>query len=76
MPKVRKNIYFPETQWGRLQKKSEQENLPIAEIVRRAVDIYLAWDDPNYSPEPNPPQKRTRHSSPCLEGQGPSGSKR
>ena len=64
MPKIRKNIYFPETQWERLQKKSEQENLPIAEIVRRAVDVYLAWDDPTYQPEPPTPQTRKSHSSP------------
>lgn len=64
MPKIRKNIFFPETQWGRLQKKSEQENLPIAEIVRRAVDVYLAWDDPTYQPIPPKPQTRKSHSSP------------
>ena len=62
MPKIRRNIYFPEQQWERLLLKSKRENLPVAEIVRRAVDAYLAWDDPTYTPHPKP-QTRNGHSS-------------
>ncbi len=63
MPKRRKNIYFTEKQVERLEKKSRLENLPEAEIVRRALDAYLAWDDPTYTPQPKP-QRRNAHSSP------------
>jgi len=35
----------------------------MAEIIRRAIDTYLAWDDPTYSPVPKP-QERNAHSSP------------
>jgi len=37
--------------------------LPMAEIIRRALDAYLAWDDPAYIPHPKP-QTRKSHSSP------------
>jgi hypothetical protein len=43
-----------------LEKRSQEENLPMAEIIRRAIDAYLAWDDPTY-PQP---QTRKTHSSP------------
>jgi hypothetical protein len=62
MPKRRKNIYFTDKQVERLGKKSRQENLPEAEIVRRALDAYLAWDDPTYTPDPSRPIKNA-HSS-------------
>jgi hypothetical protein len=54
MSKKRKNIYFTDKQVERLEKKSQQENLPEAEIVRRALDAYLAWDDSTYVPCPCP----------------------
>ena len=63
MAKTRKNIYFTEKQVQRLAAKSKQENLPEAEIVRRALDAYLAWDDPTYTPLPKP-LTRNAHSSP------------
>ncbi len=63
MAKIRRNIYFPEQQWERLLAKSRRENLPVAEIVRRAVDAYPDWDDPTYTPHPTP-QIRNAHSSP------------
>jgi hypothetical protein len=45
--------------------RSEEENLPIAELIRRALDAHLVWDDPTYAPHyPNPPQTRKGHSSP------------
>jgi hypothetical protein len=61
MPKRRKNIYFTDQQVERLEKKSKQENLPEAEIVRRALDAYLAWDDPAYVPHPRPQQGTAIH---------------
>ena len=64
MAKVRKNIYFTQQQAERLAHKSKQEHLPEAEIVRRALDAYLAWDDPTYAPHPKP-QTRNAHSSPA-----------
>lgn len=48
MATKRKNIYFTEQQVARLEQKSRQEHLSEAEIVRRALDAYLAWDDPTY----------------------------
>lgn len=53
----RTNIYLTEQQVKRLQARSQQEGLSIAELVRRAVDTYLAWDDPDYVPIPSRPQR-------------------
>jgi hypothetical protein len=52
MPKERTNIYVTERQRRQLEKRAEEENLPMAEIIRRALDAYLAWDDPAYQPTP------------------------
>jgi hypothetical protein len=51
MATKRKNIYFTEQQVARLEQKSRQQHLSEAEIVRRALDAYLAWDDPTYRPD-------------------------
>lgn len=64
--KRRKNIYFTDQQVKRLEQKSRQENLSEAEIVRRALDAYLAWDDPTYRPKVPAPDKE-RHSHPPHE---------
>lgn len=48
MSKERITFYVTEQQKKRLDKRSQEENLPVAEILRRAVDAYLAWDDPIY----------------------------
>ncbi len=61
--RTRKNIYFTEKQVERLEKMSKEENLSEAEIVRRALDAYLAWNDPTYAPQ-HKPQTRNAHSSP------------
>ena len=58
MPKTRTNIYLTERQKKQLEKRSQQENLPIAELIRRAVDCYLAWDDPTYAPAESPQTRR------------------
>ena len=63
MRKERINIYITERQKTQLEQRSEQEGLPMAEIMRRALDVYLAWDDPMYTPLPTP-RTRNDHSSP------------
>ena len=66
MRKERTNIYITERQKRQLEKRSQQEDLPMAEIIRRALDTYLAWDDPSYRPEVlhRPTPTRKSHSSP------------
>ena len=54
MSKERITLYITEQQKKRLDKRSQEENLPVAEIIRRALDAYLAWDDPTYAPVPKP----------------------
>jgi len=49
---------------GTLAETSGKEGLAIAELVRRAVDAFLVWDDPTYVPQPTP-QIRKSHSSPA-----------
>ena len=64
MRKERINIYITERQRTQLEKRSQTEDLPMAEIIRRALDTYLAWDDPTYQPSPPMPQIRRTSSSP------------
>ncbi len=59
----RTNIYLSEKQLERLRERSEREGVAIAELVRRAIDAFLAWDDPTYTPHPKP-QTSNAHSSP------------
>jgi hypothetical protein len=61
--KVRINVYITTRQQGQLEVRAKAERLPMAEIIRRALDTYLAWDDPTYAPPPKP-QTRKSHSSP------------
>ncbi len=60
----RTNIYLSEKQLERLRIRAEREGVAIAELVRRAIDSFLAWDDPTYTPHPKP-QTRNAHSSPA-----------
>ncbi|WP_307811788.1 CopG family transcriptional regulator [Ktedonobacter robiniae] len=60
----RTNLYLTEKQMERLHQRAEKEGVAIAELVRRAVDSFLAWDDPTYAPMPPTPQTRKSHSSP------------
>ena len=60
MPKARTNIYITERQKKQLEKRSQDEDLPMAEIIRRALDAYLAWDDPDYRPTTPAPKKERR----------------
>ena len=59
----RMNIYLTEKQYERLAHRAQQEGIPMAELVRRALDTFLAWDDPTYQPIPPKPQTRNAHSS-------------
>jgi hypothetical protein len=64
MRKERTNIYLTQRQKRQLEKRSQEENLPIAEIIRRALDAYLAWDDPTYRPDAPAPNKEGRPHPP------------
>ena len=64
MPKERTNMYLTERQRRQLEKRCLDENLPMAEIIRRALDAYLAWDDPTYRPTQTKTQKRNDFSYP------------
>ena len=57
----RVNIYLTEKQIERLHQRAEKEGIPMAELVRRAIDTFLAWDDPTYVPHPKP-QTGNAHS--------------
>ncbi len=63
MEKVRITVYITTRQQRQLEQRAEVEGLPMAEIIRRALDTYLSWDDPTYAPQPKP-QTRNAHSSP------------
>lgn len=57
MRKERVNIYITDRQKAQLEKRSQDEDLPMAEIIRRALDVYLAWDDATYTPTPSRPDR-------------------
>ena len=57
MPLIRTNIYLDEKQLERLREKSTVDNIPVSELVRRAVDAFLAWNDPTYNPTSQAPNK-------------------
>lgn len=59
----RTNVYLSDKQLERLRERSEREGVAIAELVRRAIDAFLTWDDPTYAPLPSHPE-RNAHSSP------------
>ena len=59
----RTNVYLTEKQVERLHIVASQEGVAMAEVIRRAVEVYLAWNDPSYAP-PVPPPKRKASSSP------------
>jgi hypothetical protein len=58
----RTNVYVTDKQLERLRLRAEQEGVAMAELIRRAIDAFLAWDDPTYIPQP---QTRNAHSSPA-----------
>jgi hypothetical protein len=59
----RTNVYVTDKQLERLRVRAEYEGVAMAELIRRAIDAFLAWDDPAYTPQPKP-QTRNAHSSP------------
>ena len=61
----RTNMYLDEKQLKRLQERGEKDHVPVAELVRRAIDAYLAWDDPAYQPDPTHPKTGKSDSSPA-----------
>ena len=60
----RTNFYLTEKQVERLHQRAEKEGLAVSELIRRAVDAFLAWDDPTYRPDAQAPNKE-RFSSPA-----------
>ena len=44
----RTNVYLSDKQLERLRTRADQEGVAVAELIRRAVDTFLAWDDPTY----------------------------
>ncbi len=62
MRKERISVYITQRQKQQLGERSQKEHLPEAEIIRRALDAYLAWDDPTYAPDPSRPERKS-HSS-------------
>jgi len=55
MRKERTNISLTPRQKKQLEKRSQEDAVSMAEIIRRAVDVYLAWDDASYMPNPSRP---------------------
>jgi hypothetical protein len=64
----RTNFYLTEKQVERLHQRAEKEGLAVSELIRRAIDAFLAWDDPTYTPVPTPPIRNGFH--PPLERRG------
>jgi hypothetical protein len=60
----RTNLYLTNRQMERLKERSESEGLSLAELVRRAVDAFLAWDDPAYAPNLSRPKQGTAFHPP------------
>ena len=65
MSKERINSMSRNGRKNRLRNEGKREGSPMAEIIRRALDAYLAWDDPTYAPVPKP-QERNAHSFPAV----------
>ncbi len=59
----RTNVYVTDKQLERLRVRAQYEGVAMAELIRRAIDAFLAWDDPTYTPHPLP-QTSNAHSSP------------
>ena len=55
----RTNFYLTEQQLERLKDFAEREGSAVSEVIRRAIDVYLAWNDPTYNrpAEPDPPSR-------------------
>ncbi len=53
----RTNVYLTEKQVERLRERADKEGLAVAELIRRSVDAFLAWDDATYTPSPSRPER-------------------
>jgi hypothetical protein len=62
--KDRINLYITERQKQRLEVLSQEENLPVSEIIRRSIDIYLAWNDKTYEDYATELRPTTKPSTP------------
>ena len=75
MRKERTNIYLTSRQKKQLEQRSQAENLPIAELIRRALDAYLAWTIRPITPTPHPQTRNAafiprRRSAGAFRGGG------
>ena len=61
MRNERTNIYLTPRQKQQLEKRSLEDGLSMAEIIRRALDAFLAWDDPTYPLSQAPDKERRLH---------------
>lgn len=57
----RTNVYVTDKQLERLRERAECEGVAVAELIRRAIDTFLAWDDPAYRPMPTPQTRNAFH---------------
>ena len=58
----RTNVYLSDKQLEWLRFRAKQEGGAVAELVCRALDTFLAWDDPTYLPaQPGPEQGTAFH---------------
>ncbi len=64
MRKERTNIYLTQRQKTQLEKRSQEDDVSMAEIIRRALDAYLAWDDATYTPNLSRPERNALLSPP------------
>ena len=63
---MRTTVHLTAEQVKELLALSDKTGAPTAELIRRAIDAYLAWNDPTYSPHPNQPERKA-HSSPAYK---------
>jgi hypothetical protein len=72
----RTNFYLTEQQLKRLQNFAEGEGCAVSEVIRRSIDVYLAWNDPAYNCASHPPERpstplqKDSLISPCLKDRG------
>ncbi len=57
----RTNVSVTDKQLERLRKRAEHEGGAMAELIRRALDAFLAWDDPTSTPHPLPQIRNALH---------------
>lgn len=41
--------------------KQNRKGVAMAEVIRRAVEVYLVWNDPTYAPPPYSKKERRFH---------------